>query len=155
MAVCIALAVAFLCLVPRSALGTHMAVSGKADGTRVHIGFMHTRDLARNIKLASRLYGSHATGAIPLGRHKYHMVVAVFDTASGKPITGAELRSRIAPLAFGASLVDLPGTKVAGAPGYCGFFDMPPHDLYIIDRRIKRPDRAGQIKMRFEHEPPD
>ena len=155
MGACIALGAAFLCLVPQSALGAHMVVSGKADGTRVYIGFMHSKKLVYGAKLAPGLYGSHGANPIPVGKHKYHMVVTVFDTASGNRVTDAKLKARIALLAFGAAFVDLPGTKVAGKAGYCGFFDMPPHDLYVIELRIKRPDRAGEIKMRFEHEPPD
>lgn len=151
---CIALAIAFLCLVPKAAIGGHMAVSQKADGTQVYIGFMLTRKLVQSAQLNPRVYGAHGTQPVPLGRHKYHMIIAVFDTASGKRITDAKLKVRIAPLAFGASFVDLVRMETAGAVGYCGFFDMPPHDLYIIDLRIKRRDRAEEITMRFKHEPP-
>ena len=144
----------FFFAVPDGARAGHMAISGTDDGTRVHIGFVHTRDMAQRIKHDPEVYGLHAIDGIPTGKHKYHMVVTVFDTATQARITDARVEARIAPLAFGATPVALQAMNTAGAVGYCGFFNLPPHDRYRIELLIKRRDRARVVRLRFDHEPP-
>ncbi|HJN23013.1 MAG TPA: hypothetical protein QF509_03740 [Rhodospirillales bacterium] len=153
--VSLVLASLLFCLVPYAAKGTNVAVSQVAGGAQPHVGFMHTRELALNTKRYPQQYNLHGIDGIPVGKHKYHMAVTVFDTATNERISDARVKVMVASLPFGKPFVALPAMTAAGAVGYCGFFDMPAHDLYVIDLHIKRRDVARELKMRFMHEPPD
>jgi hypothetical protein len=149
------LLVAPISLAPEISQAGHIAMSQQADGTIAYVGFMHTKKLARQIRLYPSSYKVHAAKKIPSGRFKYHINAVLFEADSHKRITNAEVRARVAPLGFGGSFKLLGPMLTAGVIEYCDYFDIPPDHHYRVDLSIKLPGRRNEIRMRFDHELPE
>lgn len=91
-----------------------------------------------------------AHGGPPPGQHEYHLVVAVFDAASGAGITDAKVQARVSGLGLVGPQKALEAMTIAGTITYGNYFDLPEKGLYTIDIEIERP--AGRVRMEFVYE---
>jgi|TARA_B100000315_G_scaffold184735_1_gene173819 hypothetical protein len=142
-------------LAPEISQAGHTAMSQQADGTIAYVGFMHTKKLARQVRLYPSTYKDHGAKQIPTGKFKYHINAVLFDADSHKRITNAEVRARVAPLGFGGSFKLLEPMLTAGVIEYCDYLDIRPSHRYRVDLSIKIPGRPNEIRMRFDHELPE
>lgn len=90
-------------------------------------------------------------GGVPAAANSYHLLVALFDRATGKRIGDAEITAWI-------SEGDKPGPRnklepmlMAGAASYGNFFSMPSSGPYRIHVEIRRPGIPGVIEAEFEY----
>lgn len=91
-----------------------------------------------------------AHGGPPLGQYEYHLVVAVFDAASGARITDAKVEARVSSLGLVGPRKTLEQMAIAGTITYGNYFDLPEKGPYTIDIEIERP--ASRVRMEFTYE---
>jgi len=140
------LAVLFL-LVPLA--GANAADSGQSktvDGLTVYIGVVPAE-----IVRAQHAEGTLHDGAAE-GREERHLVVAIFDAATGERVPDATVVARISPLALSGTSIALEPMSIAGTISYGGFFDAPYRDLYSITLTIRRPGQARPIVVPFQYD---
>lgn len=129
---------AFLAMAAAPASGAHLGRSTVADGIAVHLGIM----AAETLRAHPERYPRHDDAKIPAGKNIYHVMLALFDNASGTRITDADVVATVAPLGLGATPKRLKATKIAGAVTYCNYFPMSARESYVIRARIRRPGVA-------------
>ncbi len=91
-------------------------------------------------------------GGAPKGRHQYHVVAAVFDSASGARISDATVTAQISGLGLSGSKARLEPMEIAGTISYGGFFNLPGRDLYTVRLTIERPGAARAIDLNFKYD---
>jgi hypothetical protein len=91
-------------------------------------------------------------GGVPAAEHRYHVTVALFDTATGKRITGAQVKARVSELGLAGPEKKLEPMAVAGAISYGNYFKMPGAGIYRIQVQIRRPGVAQVIEAEFEYQ---
>jgi len=95
---------------------------------------------------------SHPEGSMhggPPSHNEYHLVVALFDTASSTRIEDAKVRARISPVGAGGSDRRLEPMKVEGAISYGAFFPMKSQERYMIHIEIERPRLPHPVSVDF------
>jgi hypothetical protein len=87
------------------------------------------------------------------GRHEYHLVVALFDEATGSRIEEAEVAARISGLGHvGSSRVKLEAMNIANTITYGGYVSLPRRDRYSIEVEIVRSKRGAPVRIEFGYE---
>jgi len=93
-------------------------------------------------------------GGVPAVKHCHHVMLALFDNASGKRIEDATVSARVRePGASGVSgtVKTLEPMAIAGAMTYGNFFIMPEPGPFLIDVQIQRPGSAHKTETQFEY----
>ena len=89
-------------------------------------------------------------GGVPTGQHRHHVVVALFDNASGKRIENAKVQASVAEIGLSGPEKALEPMTIAGATTYGNYFTMSGQGPYIIRLQIQRPEMPGIIKAIFK-----
>jgi hypothetical protein len=92
-------------------------------------------------------------GRVPRGPHEYHVVVAIFDAASGARISDATVTVQISGLGLAGTKKKLDPMDIANTVTYGAFFDLPGLDLYIVRLTVERPggDRPATVDFKYDH----
>lgn len=92
-------------------------------------------------------------GGVPAGHHQHHLVVAVFDAATGVRVDDAVVSARVGEP--GLAVVDkrLQPMPIAGAISYGNYFVLSPPGPYRIEVHIMRPASARPIVTTFTYSP--
>lgn len=90
-------------------------------------------------------------GGVPRRGHRDHVVVALFDNATGQRIENAQVTGSVMEIGLGAEEKKLESMRIAGSVTYGNYFDMPDDDLYHIKVRIRRPGTPGVVEAQFRH----
>jgi hypothetical protein len=93
-------------------------------------------------------------GGAAKGRDAYHLVVAVFDAASGARIDDAPVSARVGEPGLAPVAKRLEPMPIAGAMSYGNDFAMPDAGPYRIDLRIARPGPGNAVDVTFTHTHP-
>lgn len=93
-------------------------------------------------------------GGIPGGKHQFHVLVALFDAASGQRITGAQVKARVAELGLGGTQQTLEPMAIAGTESYGGYFKLDGDDPFRIALEIRRPGSQQATRVEFEYRHP-
>jgi len=94
-------------------------------------------------------------GGVPAradGNHVDHMVVALFDNATGQRIENAQVSGSVMEIGLGAQQKTLEPMRIADSVTYGNYFDMPSKDIYHFRVRIRRPDVPGLLEAQFTHQ---
>jgi hypothetical protein len=94
-------------------------------------------------------------GGVPKILHCHHVMVALFDDASGKRIENATVTARVRePGVSGVSGVEKPlePMPIAGAMTYGNFFPISAPGEFLIDLKITRPGSPHVTKTEFQRE---
>ncbi|HEX7971703.1 MAG TPA: hypothetical protein VF501_05740 [Thiobacillus sp.] len=92
-------------------------------------------------------------GGVPAGQHRYHVVVALFDNATGKRITGARVKANVSEIGLSGVQKKLDPMLIAGTVSYGNYFAMPATDNpYRIQVRIELPGVADVIEAQFDYQ---
>ncbi len=83
--------------------------------------------------------------------HRDHVVVALFDNATGKRIENAKVKAGVMEFGLGTKVKKLDPMKIAGTITYGNYFDMPNKDIYHIVIQIRRPGIKGVVEAKFTH----
>jgi len=90
-------------------------------------------------------------GGAPARGHRDHVVVALFDGATGKRIENAEVTANVVEIGLAGQWKKLEPMEIAGTITYGNYFDFPSRDAYHLIMRIHIPGRQRPIETRFEH----
>lgn len=91
-------------------------------------------------------------GRIPRGSHEYHVVAAVFDTATGARVADASVTAQVSGLGLSGTSKKLEAMEIAGTTTYGAFFNLPGRDLYTVRLTIERPSIARPIVVDFKYD---
>ena len=120
-----------------------------ADGLAVYLGVVPA-EIVKGPPPHSGERPMH--GRIPKGPHEYHIVVAIFDTATGARLSDATVTAQISGLGLYGAQKRLESMDISNTTTYGGFFDLPGRDLYIIKLTIQRPDAAKPVVLDFKYD---
>jgi hypothetical protein len=92
-------------------------------------------------------------GGPPTGRHEHHVVVAVFEAASGVRVSDATVTAQISGLGLAGTKKKLEPMEIANTITYGGFFGLPGADLYAVRLAIQRAgtDRTWMVDFNYDH----
>jgi len=90
---------------------------------------------------------------VPIGPHQYHVLAAIFDSASGARISDAAVTAQISGLGLSGGGQTLEPMEISGTITYGGYFNLPGRDLYTVRLTIERPGvaRAVVVDFRYDH----
>lgn len=88
-------------------------------------------------------------GGLPAGKYRYHVAIALFEQASGKRITRAEVRAMVRESGYPGPQKRLESMLINGNVSYGNYFIFGPAS-YRIEMEIRRPGAAGVIFVDFE-----
>lgn len=101
---------------------------------------------------------AHAEGAMhggaPDGRHQYHVILALFDAASGDRIETAEVALTLMGLGHvGGARFELEPMTIADTVTWGTFVELPGKDLYEMTFEVRAEGRADVVVLpfRFSH----
>jgi hypothetical protein len=96
--------------------------------------------------------GGGMHGGTPEGRYVHHLLVALFDSATGMRITDASV---VAVVQGGRqpseTRIELTPMTIGGAQAYGGFATLPPRDRYHVEIEVARPGAAA-VRAVFSHQ---
>jgi hypothetical protein len=120
------------------------------NGIEVYLGVVPAEMVAGHPRNSPerRMHG----GATATGGH--HVLVALFDHATGKRITDAQVSARLGPPSERASETRLEPMTIAGAQNYGNYLNMVRGGMYRIDVQIRRPGSADPIQATFHWSTP-
>ncbi|MBN9307771.1 MAG: hypothetical protein J0I99_15950 [Devosia sp.] len=92
-------------------------------------------------------------GGPPSGPHAYHLVVALFDEATGNRIENARVAATVSGLGhIGQTSVALEPMLIADTVTYGAFIDLRALERFDIALTIKVPDRPDPVRVDFAEE---
>jgi hypothetical protein len=86
------------------------------------------------------------------GRHEYHVMVAIFDGATGGRISDATVTAQVSALGLSGPRKKLEPMEVAGAMTYGNFFDLPGPDLYTVGLEVRREPSRLLVTFEFKYD---
>ncbi|MDG0027302.1 hypothetical protein [Trinickia sp. Y13] len=95
--------------------------------------------------------GSTMHGAIPGSRHKYHLVVALFDHATHRRIDDARVTAAVQEIGMGETRRKLELMGKDDTVTYGAYFDMSGPGPYRVKLEVRRRDRPGIVSGQFEY----
>lgn len=151
------LAAGVLALVFAAATGTALAAEHGTFGrsqvvsrVAIYLGVTPAATIVRNYRVGSSERSMH--GGVPQGDHYHHVMIALFDTETGKRITDAKVTATVRELGFSETTEELVPMKIAGYTAYGNYFEMPHMALYRIEVQIVRPEVPAAITAEFDYE---
>ena len=140
----------FISVAPLGSISTAAAMdqSKTAEGLTVHLGVVP----AEIVKGSQPHSGQAMHGGIPKGMHEHHLVVAVFEAATGARVADANVSAQVSGIGLAGSTKTLEAMQIAGTTTYGAFFDLPGADLYTIKVTIARPGLQRPVAMTFKYD---
>lgn len=126
-------------------VATHKVVNGVA----IYLGVLPSEMVLGHPNSHTEA-GMH--GGVPPGEHRYHVMVALFDAATGKRITGAQVKATVSELALSGTEKTLEPMLIADTISYGNYFKMSGTGIYRIQVQIRRPGAAQAIEAEFEYQ---
>ena len=94
-------------------------------------------------------------GGAPLGAHDYHVIIAIFDAATGARVENAKVTADVSGLGHvGGRSVELAPMTISGTVTYGNFVTLPGNDLYDIRIDITVPGRDSPAQAEFYYQHP-
>jgi hypothetical protein len=93
----------------------------------------------------------HMHGGVPHGSNKYHVVIALFDDATGKRITGAQVKATVAQVGMSGQMKLLEPMQIANTESYGNWFTLPEPGTYRIRLEISGIKDRGKIETEIEY----
>jgi len=118
------------------------------DGVTIYLGVMPAQIVQGHAREHEE---SKMHGGVPAGRYRDHLVVALFDNATGRRIEDAQVTAAVMELGLGSQWKTLEPMRIAEAVTYGNYFDMPSGATYHIQVRIRRPGHSQLIEATFTH----
>ena len=135
--------------VPRSLRAEHPGTFKQADGLAIYFVVVPA---AFALGHPAQHTGRGMHGDVPQGRYVHHLLVAVFDSATGMRITNAKVTAVVqGGLQSSATRIELEAMVVGGGQAYGGFASLPPRDRYRIEIEVARPGVAP-VRAVFSHQ---
>jgi len=119
-----------------------------AEGVDIYLGVIPAEMILGHPKLHTE---AEMHGGVPVGEHRYHVTVALFDAATGKRITGAQVKASVSELGLSGIEKKLEPMLIADVISYGNYFRMSNTDVYRIRVQIRLPGVAQTIEAVFEY----
>ncbi len=156
----------FLLLVPAFLVTAPAAAAAdserhqRVDGMDVYLGVMPSQMIMEHPRMQGvvilpqgqklTLPGQpHIHSMVPASTHRYHVLVALFDSASGKRITDAKVVATVTTPGLAAKEQKLEPLHMEGAVSYGYHFLMPGPGQYKILIDIQRPGAERPARVNF------
>lgn len=133
---------------PSVALGGDNGPGRTAGGITVYLG-VTLADTVRGRSPPHTEIAMH--GGVPSGSHAYHLMVAIFDAATGARIEDAKVSARVSELGLSGSKVKLEPMRIGDMITYGNYVSLPGRVPYRIDVGVDRPQ--GTAKFQFMYTP--
>lgn len=117
------------------------------DGVSVYMGVLPAEMLLGHPK------GHHERemhGGVPAGTNRYHVVVALFDAASGRRVTEAQVKIGGASIGMAASRKKAEPMLVNNVTTYGTYITLPGPGPYKIQVEIRRPGSDKVLEVEFD-----
>jgi hypothetical protein len=118
------------------------------DGLSIYVGVLPAEMLLGHPK------GHHERemhGGVPAGINRYHVVVALFDAASGKRITDAQVKIGGASIGMAASRKKAEPMLINNVTTYGAYITLPGPGPYKIQVEIRRPGAGNAVEVEFDY----
>lgn len=89
-------------------------------------------------------------GRVPKGPHEFHLVIALFDAASGARISDALVTAKVSGLGLSGAQKTFEAMKIAETITYGAFFNLA-RDIYTVRITVQRPG-AKPVVMDFKYD---
>lgn len=124
-----------------------------ADGIMVYLGVVPVEVVLEHVPQHLPPHPeAQMHGGPPEQPQRYHVMVALFDAASGARISNATVTARVSELALAVTEKRLELMTIAGFATYGNYFPMPNAGPYRIEVRIRRPGVGGEVRTTFDYE---
>lgn len=124
---------------------THKVV----DGVAIYLGVLPS-EMVLGHPPSHTEAGMH--GGVPVGEHRYHVMIALFDAATGKRISGAQVKARVSELALSGVEKTLEPMLIADTISYGNYFWMSGAGIYSIRVQVRRSGVAHAVETEFEYQ---
>ena len=137
-------------LLALASLVSHAGENGQqktVDGVSVYMGVLPAEMLLGHPK------GHHERemhGGVPAGINRYHVVVALFDAASGRRVTEAQVKIGGASIGMAASRKKAEPMLVNNVTTYGTYITLPGPGPYKIQVEIRRPGSDKVLEVEFD-----
>ena len=111
-----------------------------ADGMTIYLGVLPGAMVKGHAKMRS--------GA----PNEYHVVVAIYEAASGTRVSDASVTAQVSGLALAGPIQNLERMEIAGTTTYGGFFRLPGRDLYTVRVEVQRSSSAKRTPVEFRYD---
>jgi hypothetical protein len=118
------------------------------DGVSVYIGVLPAEMLLGHPK------GHHERemhGGVPAGINRYHVVVALFDAATGKRVTNAQVKIAGASIGMAGSRTKAEPMLINNVTTYGAYVTLPGPGPYKIQVTIRRPGSGKVLEVEFDY----
>ena len=90
-------------------------------------------------------------GGVPDGARRHHVVVALFETASGRRIANAKVKVGVSSIGMATSWARKEPMSINGMTTYGAYVTLPGPGPYKIRVEIKRPDadKAAEVELDY------
>lgn len=112
------------------------------DGVALYLGVMPAQLVQGHPKMH---------GGVPAAGYEDHVVVALFDNATGRRIEDAQVKAAVMVPGLSSQWKTLESMRVAEAVTYGNYFDMPREGVYHVQLRIRRPGHPQLTEATFTH----
>lgn len=89
-------------------------------------------------------------GSKPAGKSSTHLVVALFDSATGRRISDAQIGARVYELGLGEQSKQLDPMHIADTVTYGQYFRMAGPGPYRVSLSIRKPGLATPVEVKLE-----
>ena len=120
-------------------------LSKRADGIVAYLGVLPSA-------MIEGAEESAAHGGPKDGKHRVHVLVALFDATTSARIEDATVTARVAPVGLGGAEKPLEPMTLAGTRTYGNYFSLPGRGPYAITVEVLRPGMSRAIDIRFTYE---
>lgn len=138
-----------LALFLTGAFAADVATHKVVDGVAIYLGVLPS-EMVLGHPHSHTEPGMH--GGVPAGEHRYHVTVALFDAATGKRITGAQVKATVSELALSGTTKTLEPMLIADAITYGNYFIMRGTGIYRIRVQVRQPGESQPIEAEFEYQ---
>lgn len=90
-------------------------------------------------------------GGVPGGASRHHVVVALFETVSGRRIANAKVKVGVSSIGMATSWVRTEPMLINGMTTYGAYVTLPGPGPYKIQVEIKRPDADKAAGVEFDY----
>lgn len=146
-----------LCTLLMSVFLSTLAAGGPASASDESYKVVDGLGVYLGVLPAAILRGPEAAlhGGAPSGAHQYHIVVAIFDAATGARIENAKVTATVSGLGHvGSSSLPLGPMTIAGTVTYGEFVTLPGNEIYGIAVDISIPGRSSPVRADFSYQHP-
>lgn len=142
------IAVLALAFAPTPAFAADHEHTKTASGLTVYVGMVPAQIVRGH---PGRHPEAQAHGGPPRGEHVYHLIIAVFDAASGARVEDAKVSARVSGLGLAGPHRGLEPMKIADTVTYGNYFNLPGRGRYRIDVDVERSPGPVSFEFAYDH----